>query len=222
MSLRWGLDNCFYISFTPSTVICRGFSLVTNVLNVSCFGQKRLLNALNVNVDVPVRVIIRTDSIGLHGVSAQAIMITLVLWLSFSQVYSIFVNKKRSSWFVSGITQKLLNEFPWNFDGEWVSPRIEPNNFGTNTDKGTHPGNVFGCLKEDYFTLKPQTVAKASCHSTYYFSYAYSTVFVYIKSEHSLILMCFHRPCCRPTTLWPMKFTVTRLWGWLLHPPRPT
>ena len=27
MILRWGLDNCFYISFTPSTVVCCGFSL---------------------------------------------------------------------------------------------------------------------------------------------------------------------------------------------------
>ena len=55
MILRWGLDHCFYISFTPSTVVCHGFSLVTNVLNVSRFGQKRLLNALNVNVNANKR-----------------------------------------------------------------------------------------------------------------------------------------------------------------------
>ena len=50
--LRWGLDTCFYISFTPLTLICLVFSLVTNVLIVSHFGQKCLLNALNVNVNV--------------------------------------------------------------------------------------------------------------------------------------------------------------------------
>ena len=50
--LRWGLDNYFYVSFTLSKVMCWGFSLVTNVLIVSRFGQKYLLNALNVNVNV--------------------------------------------------------------------------------------------------------------------------------------------------------------------------
>ena len=39
-------------SFTPSMVICRGFSLVTKVCIISHIGQKRLLNALNVNVNV--------------------------------------------------------------------------------------------------------------------------------------------------------------------------
>ena len=35
-------------------MICCGFFLVTNVLIVSRFGPKRLLNALNVNVSVNV------------------------------------------------------------------------------------------------------------------------------------------------------------------------
>ena len=33
-------------------MICCGFFPATNVLGVSSFGQKRLLNALNVNVNV--------------------------------------------------------------------------------------------------------------------------------------------------------------------------
>ena len=50
-SSRRGIENCFYFFFlTLSTVICCGFFLVTNVLSLSCFGQKRLLNPLNINV----------------------------------------------------------------------------------------------------------------------------------------------------------------------------
>ena len=41
-----------HLHFFQLTMIFRGISLVTNVLIVSCFGQKRLLNALNVNVNV--------------------------------------------------------------------------------------------------------------------------------------------------------------------------
>ena len=37
---------------TLSTVICCGFFLVTNELIISRFGQKPLLNALNINVNV--------------------------------------------------------------------------------------------------------------------------------------------------------------------------
>ena len=37
---------------TPSTVICCGFFLVTNILFVSRFGRKPLLNALNVNAQI--------------------------------------------------------------------------------------------------------------------------------------------------------------------------
>ena len=39
-------------NFAPWTVKYCGFSLVTNVLIVSCFGQKCLLNALNINGNV--------------------------------------------------------------------------------------------------------------------------------------------------------------------------
>ena len=45
--LRWGLDNCFYLEFfTLSKVICDtcGFFLMTNVLIVSRFGQKQVIN----------------------------------------------------------------------------------------------------------------------------------------------------------------------------------
>ena len=40
-------------------MICHGFSLVTNVLIVSCFGQKHLLNALNVNINGYCQTIIK-------------------------------------------------------------------------------------------------------------------------------------------------------------------
>ena len=51
--LRRGLGNSFYFFFfTLSTVIGFGFFLVTNGLYVSHYGQKHLLNALNVNVNV--------------------------------------------------------------------------------------------------------------------------------------------------------------------------
>ena len=48
MILRWGLDSCFYFSFyfidgDMSWFLCCG------KLIVNPFGQKRLLNALNVN-----------------------------------------------------------------------------------------------------------------------------------------------------------------------------
>lgn len=47
--LRRGLEHCFYVvSFTLSTVMRCGFFLVTNVLTVSRFGQKRV----NVNTCV--------------------------------------------------------------------------------------------------------------------------------------------------------------------------
>ena len=47
---------CSDITSTPNsmTVICCGFLFVTNVLFVSHFGQKRLLNALNVNVYISI------------------------------------------------------------------------------------------------------------------------------------------------------------------------
>ena len=44
-----GLENCFSF-LCLSTVISCGFCLRTNVLIVSHFGQKHLLNVLNVNV----------------------------------------------------------------------------------------------------------------------------------------------------------------------------
>ena len=50
-----GLTIISIFLFTLSTVICCGFSLVSNVLTVSCFWQKCLLNALNVNVNYRVR-----------------------------------------------------------------------------------------------------------------------------------------------------------------------
>ena len=43
-------------------VICRGFSLGTNVLLVSRFRQKLLLNAPNVNVNVNVNITLQTGT----------------------------------------------------------------------------------------------------------------------------------------------------------------
>ena len=48
------LDEICENILTLSMVICCGFLFVTNVLFVSHFGQKHLLNALNVNVNVNV------------------------------------------------------------------------------------------------------------------------------------------------------------------------
>ena len=47
-------------------------------------------------------------------------------------------------WFVSRITQKLLNKFPRNFDRRWISAQIyTPLTFGVDPDKQTDPGIVF-------------------------------------------------------------------------------
>ena len=57
LTTTWLVCNYFYLLFlTLSTVICCGFLLVRNVLTVSRFGQKRLLNALDVNLNVNVNV----------------------------------------------------------------------------------------------------------------------------------------------------------------------
>ena len=53
--------------------MCYGFFLVTNVLIVSRFGQKHLLNALNVNVNVNVD----------HLVSFPGLQI-LTLWVGIN------------------------------------------------------------------------------------------------------------------------------------------
>ena len=45
-----------FFLFTLSTVICCGFFLLTNVLIVNRFGQKCLLNALNINVNFPHKI----------------------------------------------------------------------------------------------------------------------------------------------------------------------
>lgn len=52
--LQGGLENCFcvFLFLTLSTVICCGSFPVTNELVVGSFGQKRVLNAENVNVNV--------------------------------------------------------------------------------------------------------------------------------------------------------------------------
>ena len=53
-SLVEGLTIVSLFNFTPLTVTCCGFSLVTNVRIVGHFGQKHLLNVHNVNVNYMV------------------------------------------------------------------------------------------------------------------------------------------------------------------------
>ena len=51
--LRCRLEKCsYFFFFTLSMVICCGFFLVTNILVVVRFGQKHLLNAISISVNV--------------------------------------------------------------------------------------------------------------------------------------------------------------------------